>query len=64
MQIQHSKVLQKAHPTAAKINESVTAGPAYPAAAIPVNENNSAQCSNPSATNEREDKVLLILFRF
>jgi hypothetical protein len=40
MQIQHNNL--NAHPTAANINDSVTAGPAF-SAAIPVNENNQAQ---------------------
>jgi hypothetical protein len=63
MQIQHSKVLQKAHPTAAKKNESVT-GLHVPAAAIPVNENNCSTIAPTQVLLMNEDKVLLILFRF
>jgi hypothetical protein len=57
-QIQHSPA--KAHPTAASINDKVTAGPALSAAAIPVNENNRATIApTPSATRDLEDNVLL-----
>jgi hypothetical protein len=43
-----------------------TAGPAFSAAAIPVNENNPApiMAPTPRATRDLADKVLLALFIF